>query len=395
MSEVEFGMEQATETAATALPPAAAAQPAPETTEATPPAPPAPPAAAVVTVATAGRGEGKRKRGRPRKYGVDGGPVRPLKATPISASVPDDSGGGQYTPAASVGAVMKRGRGSGRPVGFVSRAAPVVAVTAATPTAAVVVSTPPPSTASAAVAQKQQLAPQVVAVVQKQQLAPQLGTASGDVVGCASGANFTPHILNVIAGEDINMKVISFSQQGPRAICILSANGMISNVTLRQHDSLGGTVTYEGRFELLSLSGSFTPTDNGGTRDRSGGMSVSLAAADGRVIGGGVAGLLVAASPVQVVVGSFVPSYQMDQNAKKPVVEMKTVSTQPSQPAVGFTISSGGDMADSYSGSQQPKGGNSTSAFRVENWTAHQAPPAEARRTPPPSSEVKVTVPGG
>jgi hypothetical protein len=29
-------------------------------------------------------------------------------------------------------------------------------------------------------------------------------------------------------------------------------------------------------------------------------MSVSLAAADGRVIGGGVAGLLVAASPVQV-----------------------------------------------------------------------------------------------
>lgn len=380
-------MEQATETAA--------AQPAPETTEATPPAPPPPPpaAAAVVTVATAGRGEGKRKRGRPRKYGVDGGPVRPLKATPISASVPDDSGGGQYTPAASVGAVMKRGRGSGRPVGFVSRAAPVVAVTAATPTAAVVVSTPPPS---AAVAQKQQLAPQVVAVVQKQQPAPQLGTASGDVVGCASGANFTPHILNVVAGEDINMKVISFSQQGPRAICILSANGMISNVTLRQHDSLGGTVTYEGRFELLSLSGSFTPTDNGGTRDRSGGMSVSLAAADGRVIGGGVAGLLVAASPVQVVVGSFFPSYQMDQNTKKPVVEMKTVPTQPTQPAVGFTISSGGDMADSYSGSQQPKGGNSTSTFRVENWTAYPAAPAEARRTPPlPSSEAKVPVPGG
>lgn len=41
------------------------------------------------------------------------------------------------------------------------------------------------------------------------------------------------------------MKVISFSQQGPRAICILSANGVISNVTLRQQDTLGGTVTYE------------------------------------------------------------------------------------------------------------------------------------------------------
>jgi len=42
------------------------------------------------------------------------------------------------------------------------------------------------------------------------------------------------------------------------------------------------------------------PTDNQGTRSRSGGMSVSLASPDGRVVGGGVAGLLVAASPVQV-----------------------------------------------------------------------------------------------
>jgi hypothetical protein len=41
------------------------------------------------------------------------------------------------------------------------------------------------------------------------------------------------------------MKIISFSQQGPRAICILSANGVISNVTLRQPDSSGGTLTYE------------------------------------------------------------------------------------------------------------------------------------------------------
>lgn len=41
------------------------------------------------------------------------------------------------------------------------------------------------------------------------------------------------------------MKVMSFSQQGARAICILSANGTISNVTLRQPTSSGGTLTYE------------------------------------------------------------------------------------------------------------------------------------------------------
>jgi predicted DNA-binding protein with PD1-like motif len=320
-----------------------------------------------------------KKRGRPRKYGPDGSLLRPLKATPISASVPDDSGGGQYTPAAAVGAVMKRGRG--RPVGFVSRASPVsVAVTAATSTAAVVVSSPATHTQTP------------------------LGPL-GELVACASGANFTPHIINVAAGEDVNMKVISFSQQGPRAICILSANGVISNVTLRQQDTLGGTVTYEGRFELLSLSGSFTPTDSGGTRSRSGGMSVSLAATDGRVIGGGVAGLLVAASPVQVVVGSFLPSYQLDQNAtKKPVIEITTVPPPP--PAIGFTISSGDPMEDSYSGSHgQHRSGaaaattttakaNSTSAFRVENWTPPAPPAAEAARTKTPSSEAKVPVPG-
>ena len=49
------------------------------------------------------------------------------------------------------------------------------------------------------------------------------------------------------------MKIISFSQQGPRAICILSANGVISSVTLRQPDSSGGTLTYEVCF--LSIDG--------------------------------------------------------------------------------------------------------------------------------------------
>jgi hypothetical protein len=59
----------------------------------------------------------KKKRGRPRKYGPDGSLIRPLNATPISASVP--SGGSEYTPATHVGAAMKRGRA--RPLDFSSR----------------------------------------------------------------------------------------------------------------------------------------------------------------------------------------------------------------------------------------------------------------------------------
>lgn len=59
------------------------------------------------------------------------------------------------------------------------------------------------------------------------------------------------------------------------------------------------TLRMQGRFEILSLSGSFLLSESGGQRSRTGGLSVSLAGPDGRVLGG-VAGLLIAASPVQV-----------------------------------------------------------------------------------------------
>lgn len=62
----------------------------------------------------------------------------------------------------------------------------------------------------------------------------------------------------------------------------------------------------QGRFEIISLSGSFLLSENNGNRSRIGGLSVSLAGADGRVLGGGVAGMLVAATPVQVL---FSPIY--------------------------------------------------------------------------------------
>ncbi|EHA8589111.1 AT-hook motif nuclear-localized protein 9 [Cocos nucifera] len=123
----------------------------------------------------------------------------------------------------------------------------------------------------------------------KQQLA-----SLGEWVAGSAGMGFTPHIITIAVGE------------GPRAVCILSANGAVSTVTLRQPATSGGTVTYEGRFEILCLSGSYMLTDDGGSRSRSGGLSISLSSPDGRVIGGGVGGLLIAATPVQVIVGSFI-----------------------------------------------------------------------------------------
>ncbi|XP_015083800.1 AT-hook motif nuclear-localized protein 1-like [Solanum pennellii] len=219
----------------------------------------------------------KKKRGRPRKYGPDGVAVpsaAALSPKPISSAAPVSS---------PVIDFSSEKRGKIRPVGLFSK-------------------------------------PHM----------PKLEVEnSGEWVSCSVGANFTPHIINVNTGEDVTMKIISFSQQGPRAICILSANGVISSVTLRQPDSSGGTLTYEGRFEILSLTGSFMPSETGGMRNRSGGMSVSLASPDGRVVGGGVAGLLVAAGPVQIVVGSFLAGNQHEQKTKKNKLEPITAAVVP------------------------------------------------------------------
>ncbi|XP_076900712.1 AT-hook motif nuclear-localized protein 14-like [Bidens hawaiensis] len=116
-----------------------------------------------------------------------------------------------------------------------------------------------------------------------------------------TGQGFTPHVISVAAGEDISQKIMSFMQQSKQEMCVLSASGSISNASLRQPATSGGNITYEGRFDILSFCGSYICTELGGT----GGLSVCLSSSDGQIIGGGVDGPLIAAGPVQVIVGSF------------------------------------------------------------------------------------------
>ncbi|KAJ4836209.1 hypothetical protein Tsubulata_021271 [Turnera subulata] len=125
------------------------------------------------------------------------------------------------------------------------------------------------------------------------------------------GHGFTPHVINVVAGEDVTQKIMLFLQQSKREMCILSASGSISNVSLRQPATSGGNIAYEGRFEIISLSGSYVRTDGG----RTGGLSVCLSSTDGHIIGGGVGGPLKAAGPVQVIVGTFVLDNKKDIGA--------------------------------------------------------------------------------
>ncbi|KAK1586218.1 hypothetical protein Q3G72_000271 [Acer saccharum] len=251
---------------------------------------------------------GKKKRGRPRKYDSDGNLRLPSynnnnNKNPAVASSPP---GFSLTPSTDFSSSSKRGRGR------------------------------PPGSGNW-----------------------QLLASLGELFANTAGGDFTPHVVTVHTGEDVAGKIFSFSHKGPRGICVLSANGAVSNVTIRQPGSSGGLrqqpitrltskssqmgyfVFHQlfifvnkcnvGRFEILSLSGSFTVNDVGGVRSRTGGMSVSLAGPDGRVIGGGVAGLLLAASPIQIVVGSFMPNgYKVHK--KKHHREHMTPSMSPSAP---------------------------------------------------------------
>nr|KAJ0211912.1 hypothetical protein LSAT_V11C400164390 [Lactuca sativa] len=63
-----------------------------------------------------------------------------------------------------------------------------------------------------------------------------------------------------------------------------------------------------GQFEILSLCCSFMVCESDGQTSKIGGFSVSLSRPHGRVLGGNVAGLLIATSPVQMIVGSIVPA---------------------------------------------------------------------------------------
>ncbi|XP_039022407.1 AT-hook motif nuclear-localized protein 14-like [Hibiscus syriacus] len=167
-----------------------------------------------------------------------------------------------------------------------------------------------------------------------------------------AGQGFTPHVINVVAGEDVGQKIMMFMQQSKRELCILSASGTISNASLRQPATSGGNIAYEGRFEIISLSGSYVRTEVGG---RTGGLSVCLSSADGQIIGGGVGGPLKASGPVQVIVGTFMIDNKKDGsvNAKGDVSGSKLPS-----PVAGTSVSNVGFRSAFEAPVRNPIGSN-------------------------------------
>lgn len=110
------------------------------------------------------------------------------------------------------------------------------------------------------------------------------------------------HILEISSGYDIFESVATYARRRQRGICILSGSGTVTNVSLRQPSAAGSVIALQGRFEILSLSGSFLPppAPPGATS-----LTIFLAGGQGQVVGGNVVGELTAAGPVIVIASSF------------------------------------------------------------------------------------------
>ncbi|CAO2162992.1 unnamed protein product [Urochloa humidicola] len=135
-------------------------------------------------------------------------------------------------------------------------------------------------------------------------------------------AAMRPHVLEVPAGGDVARALASFSRRRGLGICVLAGTGSVTDVSLRHPSSSmagdGGAstaataaVVFRGRYEILSISATFLAPSMmaeaaaaaraAAARD----LSVSLAGPHGQIVGGAVAGPLVAATTVVILAAAF------------------------------------------------------------------------------------------
>ncbi|PKI69538.1 hypothetical protein CRG98_010066 [Punica granatum] len=149
--------------------------------------------------------------------------------------------------------------------------------------------------------------------------------------------------MEVADGCDIVESVATFARRRQRGICILSGTGTVTNVTLRQPASPGAIVTLHGRFEILSLAGSFLPPP---APPAASGLTIYLAGGQGQVVGGSVVGTLMASGPVVIMAASF-------SNAAYERLPLE--DEEPGMPIQGGNLGSpGGGGGGQQLASQQP-----------------------------------------
>uniref|UniRef100_A0A7N0TVL4 AT-hook motif nuclear-localized protein n=1 Tax=Kalanchoe fedtschenkoi TaxID=63787 RepID=A0A7N0TVL4_KALFE len=111
------------------------------------------------------------------------------------------------------------------------------------------------------------------------------------------------HVMEVADGCDVVESISNFARSRQRGVCIMSGTGSVTNVALRQPASPSGAIiALQGRFEILSLSGSFLPPP---APPAATGLTIYLAGGQGQVVGGSVVGTLMAAGQVVIMAASF------------------------------------------------------------------------------------------
>lgn len=149
------------------------------------------------------------------------------------------------------------------------------------------------------------------------------------------------HVLEVSSGEDIVESLSSYARRRGRGVCVLSGSGTVTNVTLRQPAApAGSAVTLQGRFEILTLTGTVLPPP---APPSAGGLSIFLSGSQGQVVGGAVVGQLVASGPVVLMAASFSNAIferlpLEDEEGEGPSVQVQQSASQSS----GVTNAGGG-----------------------------------------------------
>lgn len=121
------------------------------------------------------------------------------------------------------------------------------------------------------------------------------------IIARESPSSLRAHAMEVSSGCDVLDCIAGFAHRRQRGVFILGGSGCVANVTLRQPAG-SPPVTLHGRFEILSLLGSFFPPPAPVSVT---GLTVYLAGAQGQVTGGAVVGPLIASGPVVIMAASF------------------------------------------------------------------------------------------
>ncbi|KAG8047439.1 hypothetical protein GUJ93_ZPchr0008g13121 [Zizania palustris] len=161
-----------------------------------------------------------------------------------------------------------------------------------------------------------------------------------------SAAAMRPQVLEIPGGGDVAGALAGFARRRGLGICVLAGTGAVANVSLRHplpsSAEISGTaaavVIFHGRYEILSMSATFLPPAMSVEALRAiGGLSVSLAGPHGQIVGGTVAGPLIAATTVVVVAATFT---------------RPTFHRLPAEDDASASISGSGAEADEHHGRQ-------------------------------------------